>query len=380
MKKLNLLLIALLLISISSLGCKKDEPKVQERGTKDNIIVLDTSMSMIGKGDKNIMPKVKDSLNGFIDRMLPGETFTFITFDEEVKIYPVVNIETDNDKDIIKKYVSVVEAAGKWTYTMEMFKAVLKKAQEVEASQKQKDRQVVLVILTDALDDPPPSDKKKKLSVRQIAKEYSPSDWFIYFVNLGELKNSAIAQEIKKDLQENVSPYTAVIDGKTDPGAAIDQDVSANIEKMTQIKKAERRRLIIMIILGIIGFIGLVVVLTVVVNKISSMKKVFGLLLYKNEVVLNAKFETIDLAKYESGRVTVGKDSFSEIRISDFESPIQLILEAKKFKGLLKVRINQEKGLKVAFLVGTKDGILNNGDEFSAGGYHFIYKSDSNAK
>ncbi|MGL4369738.1 MAG: VWA domain-containing protein, partial [Spirochaetota bacterium] len=103
------------------------------RVENDFIIVLDTSSSMAGQGGKNIFDSVRASLNSYVDKIEEGDSLTFITFDSVVKLYPAVLIEDNNDRDIVKKYLSVVEAKGEWTYTLEMIRTVMKAARDLQA-------------------------------------------------------------------------------------------------------------------------------------------------------------------------------------------------------------------------------------------------------
>ena len=100
------------------------EGKAASVTNKDVVLVLDTSLSMIGYQGRNIMDDVKKSVYTYIDSLQDGDRVTFVTFDEDVKIYPQVVIDDQNDRDIVKKYISVTEAKGQWTYTLKMLQTV----------------------------------------------------------------------------------------------------------------------------------------------------------------------------------------------------------------------------------------------------------------
>ncbi|HPG52628.1 MAG TPA: VWA domain-containing protein, partial [Spirochaetota bacterium] len=130
------------------------------RQSKDIILVLDTSLSMVGQaGAQNILDKVKRSIGDYIGQVEEGDRVTFMTFDVDTRIYPTVLINDENDRDILKKYITMTEATGLWTYTYKMIVKVIETADSLE---KEKDgRQTEIVIMTDAIDDPPPGDMKK---------------------------------------------------------------------------------------------------------------------------------------------------------------------------------------------------------------------------
>jgi len=121
-------ILLLLLVAQFTLATKD----TMARQSKDIILVLDTSMSMIGRaGGKDILEKVKRSINDYIDQVGDGDRVTFVTFESDVKIYPTVLVDDDNDRDIIKKYISMTEATGLWTYTHKMIMKVFDEAEKL---------------------------------------------------------------------------------------------------------------------------------------------------------------------------------------------------------------------------------------------------------
>jgi Mg-chelatase subunit ChlD len=129
-------------------------------GQKDVIMVLDTSLSMVGQGSSgnNIMKAVKKDIKDFIyNDIKDGDRLTFLTFDSKVEEYPTFKIDDENDRNIATKFLLRIEPKGLWTHTKLMIETVIKKAKELEKTGK--DRQPVIIILTDALDDPPPGKK-----------------------------------------------------------------------------------------------------------------------------------------------------------------------------------------------------------------------------
>ena len=185
--------------------------------SKDLILILDTSLSMAGYGGRNILPQVKRSLPKFIDQLEDDDSITFMTFDTDVKVYPTVYVDDDNDKDILNKYISVIDAKGKWTYTSLMIAHALKKAQELE--EKDEDRQRIIVVLTDALDDPPPWRQRDRLNIKRIAKSYKDKDWFVFLMNFGDIKkNEKLATELKK-----LTRYTRIIEAEAEGGKGKDK-------------------------------------------------------------------------------------------------------------------------------------------------------------
>ncbi|HOP63085.1 MAG TPA: VWA domain-containing protein [Spirochaetota bacterium] len=204
---------------------------------KDVILVLDTSLSMVGYQGKNIMDDVKRSVYTYIDSLQDGDRVTFVTFDEDLKTYPQVVIDDQNDRDIVKKYISVTEAKGQWTFTLKMLKTVFGIADNLTKANLEENpsnpRNVVIVIMTDGLDDPPPARSKEKFDLKKIADQYSGNDWWIYLVNLAEMKKSKVISEAQENLKKElakVSGNTTFIDGEN-PDKAINEDMRKDIEQ-----------------------------------------------------------------------------------------------------------------------------------------------------
>lgn len=393
---LRFLLVSALLVSllVSFASCKKDE--VQEEAPpvpKDVIVVLDTSLSMIGRGGRNIMPQVKESLSRFVDIIRVGDSFTFFTFDSEVQEYPTINIRDENDIDIVKNYVGIVEAKGQWTFTMKMLQAVLKKADEIEKrneaaliapdeDKKDEDvsaseRQIVLIILTDALDDPPPVEKNKQLNIESIASKYSSQDWFVYFINLGELENNAKVQSLREGFQKNITENTEIIDASGDVQEPIEEKLEQSIKKNERI--AVRKPIYQSAWFYIVLFLLLLGVFAVFYLIHNSKIKLFGTIEYKNKIVLGAQFQSINLERYEARRIAVGKDSLCQVRLSDFDSHKSLVFEAAFIDNELHVFVNTDQGINIKVLAGKGEPYLSDGVHFEAGGYEFVYRAVKNS-
>ena len=105
LKKSSYSFIVVVFMAASLLMSFQTDSKAASVTNKDVILVLDTSLSMVGYQGKNIMDDVKKSVYTYIDSLQDGDRVTFVTFDEELKIYPQVVIDDQNDRDIVKKYI-----------------------------------------------------------------------------------------------------------------------------------------------------------------------------------------------------------------------------------------------------------------------------------
>lgn len=339
---------------------------------KDLILVLDTSLSMVGYGGKNIFPKVKENLPRFIEQLEEDDTITFMTFDTDVKVYPTVYIDDEHDKDIIKKYISMTEARGKWTYTSEMLRHALEKAQDLE--KKDEDRQRVIVVMTDALDDPPPGNRSDTVKIREIARPYSEKDWFILLMNFGEIKkNKALAKQI-----EGITKYTKVIDSKISEGSqketdkdvqdAIEKDLKKNIEAM-EAKKREESSPIGAIIIAIL-IIAAILVFLFYLKRFSQLK-VYGKLDYWDHTVISPYEKSYDLTRLNQREVAIGKQG--NLRLSDIEVNDPFVIAAVRDNGEIKLTLISGKGYNIEFVNREPGRFLQSGDMFKVANYTFRY-------
>lgn len=301
---------------------------------KDVILVLDTSLSMVGYGGKNIFNDVKLSIYNYIDTLQDGDSVVFVTFDTETRVFPSVLVDDQNDRDILKKYISVVEAKGQWTYTLNMLKTVFSIADDLDKDKGKKGaRNVAIVIMTDALDDPPPGKQKDHFDLTKIAEQYNGKDWWIYLVNLSDLEKSeqvAAAQEnLRKELLK-VSENTMIVDG-SDPEKAMNQDIAQDIKK----KEILGSNIIPFIIAGLLLILLLIFLL---LRRLKSLK-VYGQIEYWNHELIKPDVLSVDIGLYGLKEVTIGRTPGSIIKISDFESRNPVIVRAVRVSGEIKAAV-----------------------------------------
>lgn len=341
---------------------------------KDVILVLDTSLSMVGYQGKNIMDDVKRSVYTYIDSLQDGDRVTFVTFDEDLKVYPQIVIDDQNDRDIVKKYISMTEAKGQWTFTLKMLQTVFGIADTLtkdnQAQTQVNPRNVVIVIMTDGLDDPPPAKSKERFDLKKIAEQYSGNDWWIYLVNLAEMEKSKEISAAQKKLKEElskISENTTFIDGQN-PDKAINEDLQRDIEQKewNQFKKILPFILLILL---------LILIIALVLIRRASTVKVKGSLDYWNHELLKPEVLNVSLTALNIKSIPVGRAIMTGVRIRDFESRHVFTLKAVREKGVIRIKIIADEGLEVGFKNKDFDGYVNDGDIFSASNFSFRYNA-----
>lgn len=356
----NLLILMLTLVCLMA----ADLSAKDSRDSKDVILVLDTSMSMIGYGGKNIFDRVKNSVNTYIDQLNDGDRVTFVSFDQYVKIYPTVIVDDNNDRDIIKKYISMTEAKGKWTHTFDMLKAVYEKSTELE---KDKTRQTVIIILTDGIDDPSPVDRKKKVNLAEIFGSAIGTDRYVYLVNLSDLKANQKFQKLKAEMAK-YGVNVKLLESGDDPTKGI-KDVQADIDKIA----VERRPVIWPFLIIAIALAGLI--LMIIYKRISQLK-VKGRLEYWNNVILKPYIQVFDISKRMSKDVFIGIGKGTNYYINDFEGIAPFRISAVREKGNIKMKLFPGEGNEFQYINREGGGLLENGDIFKVANYNFKFVVD----
>jgi hypothetical protein len=335
---------------------------------KDYILVLDTSYSMAGSGGKNIIEGVKSSLNAYIDKMGKGDSLTFATFSDDVTFYPTVKLEDQNDKDIVKKYLTMVQAKGSWTYTLEMVKKVLAKADELQKADK--GRQVVILVMTDTLDDPPPSKRNLKMSIKDVAKNYQGNDWFVYLISINDLQNNDRIKGLAKDLSASL-PSTAVVPG-TDPNKAL---ADADKLKNDALAKKARDRVIntvIAIVVAILALVLLGALWRFLYAKFFSYS-LTGYLDYRYTDSPYKDYDRFDMSNVGEKKMEIGRGAQFRLNLRDFGDRTPVVIQARRFEGVIHPVVLEAVSAPVEFLNGKNTTFLVDGDSFKAGGYIFIY-------
>ena len=363
-KIFNIITMVLAVSLIMTVGINR----AQASDEKDVILVLDTSLSMIGYGgaykSRNILGKVKKSIGTYIDDLDDGDRVTFMTFDSDVRIYPTIYVDDDNDRDILKKYISMTDAKGKWTNTFQMIKTAFKTADDLE--KEDDDRQIVIVVMTDGLDDPPPYSRNRRLDIKEISKRYSNKSWWVYLVNLNELKDNKRIAKLRKDLTK-VTKHTKVIEAGDDVSKGIEQDIKKDIQS-----KESNVGSIILSLLIVFLIIAIIIAIIYYFYQYSLLK-ITGKLEYWNNEVLDPYISTTDLGRRGERTVQIGRGFSYTINIRDINIESPFNITAVRVEKEIKFKIESGGKYKIEFVNKQQGPYLENGDIFKVANYTFKF-------
>ncbi len=342
--------------------------------SKDVILVLDTSLSMVGYGGKNIFDRVKGSIAKYIDKLEDGDRVTFMTFDTKIRVYPTVLVDDDNDRDILKKYILMTEARGQWTHTFRMIQGVFKEADDLKKTDDE-DRQTVIVVMTDGIDDPPPGFVREKFSIEEIASKYSGKNWWVYLINFKDIKKSGKAEKIQKELKAErkitkelakVTEHVKIIESDK-PEQAIEESLPDEVRKTEEATSFNVFPWIIALL--VIGLAGLIIV---VLKKLAEVK-VSGKLEYWNNEVLKPYIENFDMTRFMDKQIVIGKGVGCHLNLRDFEIRTPFAIRAVRHEKEIKLEIQHAQDTAVEFKNRESGGFLQDGDIFQVNNYTFKY-------
>ena len=346
------------------------DPILDPKVNNDIILVLDTSYSMVGKPGKDIFEQVKGSINWFIDnRVKDGDRIYFMTFDQDVKIYPEVIIDSKNDRDIVKKFISVIEARGMWTYTLKMLANVFELADKLtrENAESKSKRKVAIFIMTDGLDDPPPANVRDRIKLSDVTDKYQGrgDDWWIYISNFQDLQKLSGSYEKFKSELGKIGNVRFIEDG--DPDKAFQDQLEAE-RTSTVVRFFQILLLIILAVLIVVGLVWLIRKLTYI--------EVPGRFEYWNHELLRPDEYNVKLVDQHKKELILGRTPDCNVKIKEYESRYPFKLKAVKKDGKVISKITTTGNLAVAFQNREMDGYLVDGDVFTASNITFRYISD----
>jgi hypothetical protein len=227
----------------------------------DWVFVIDTSKSMVGKGDGNVFPQVKETLREFIKKARNDDTIIIYTFDETPRFVHKVQVKSEKDKDELVEAVFNLSAEGNWTHTGEAVEKALDRIKELNDEYKGQNHETSLVLFTDGKEDHArnsssvflkdiPEAKIKSVSpytfVVWLNKEKPPTaltDFADNFEN-GHVIQYSTPSEIPKAIDDvffrlppQIRMHPTSIDmGKIEPGESVEAKVNFTSNRQTSLR------------------------------------------------------------------------------------------------------------------------------------------------
>lgn len=195
--------IILLIILILNIKLWADKGTDERTEPIDLVIALDKSRSM----EEEIVAVKEYIINNIItDRLIIGDYFLVIGFYKESEVITAGIIQSEADKDRMKKDISGVEATGYWTDIGNMFDRLWDEFLE----RKNNPRKKRFLIMTDSINEPPPGSpyytkdgKLKHDFLEKIDDLFEYPGWKIQILAIGlDAGGNVFKEEIKGTLSE----------------------------------------------------------------------------------------------------------------------------------------------------------------------------------
>ncbi len=350
-------LLALALVVIAACG----------RNPRNLIVVLDTSGSMVGP--QKTMDKVRGSLPRLLETVQKGDTVTLLSFDETVRSGETIRIQKEEDKKLVLDQAAALPAEGMYTDMVNMVAAVREKSAQLE-----KNGDLVIVILTDGMDDPRPGARRDRFNLEVLRSPESPpiKEYYIYYVNLGTLKDEKLEARLK-----SISPQVKVVQGKPG-GSAAEQTgidtVSSDIRTATFLGSMKRiwQTYTKEILIGAGALLALIL-LILFIKWFRNRYKAEGKLSYYEDGVSFPMKTDYTLNKLQAAEFTIGATLGSNLRVRGLGTQERLAFRAKGAKGHSYLVPSSRAANLMKVIAQKQKGLISTGDRFKIGNFIFEY-------
>lgn len=337
------------------------------RNPRNLLVVLDTSGSMVGP--QKTMDKVRGSLPRLLETVQKGDSVTLLSFDESVRTGETIRIQKEEDKKRVLDQAAALQPEGMYTDMVNMVAAVREKSAQLE-----KNGDIVIVILTDGMDDPRPGSRKDRFNLEVLRSPEAPpiKEYYIYYVNLGTLKDEKLEAKLR-----SISPQVKVVQGKPG-GSAAEQTgidtVSSDIRTATFLGSLKQvwQKYTREILIGAGALVGLLL-LILFVRWFRNRYKAEGRLSYYEDGVSFPMKTDYTLNKLQTAEFTVGGALGSNVRVRGLGAQEPVHFRAKAMKGRSYLVPSGRAANQMKVILQKQKGIIGTGDRFKIGNFIFEY-------
>lgn len=370
----------LIAFSLSFSSCGGDDnasngsaqDKNETRPNKVVIISLDVSTSMRWPGS-NIFSEVKESLGKFINPLRNGDIVVFMTFAQEIKVYPEIEIKSSDSKEPLLKIIQSFDANGTATYTSYMLTQLYEQYKKMKS--KYPNHYITAVVLSDGYDKPPAG--KKRISLKDyIRKDQQGTidDWYIHYIALGIL-DKRIEKDLKSVVSKSKFHKVNIKDKKT-----TDQKLTKLTEKLDKkvdeeiVRDDENKTTNLVIIFLILLLIIAAIVIILYLNWRKKKLLLHGFISFWNNTEYQPEVKMISLGDFEKKEFSMAKKAESDLQIPDLRINQVIFIRPKFIKGKVVPIIEYKGKNRINFKMhtGNREYLIHN-DMFSISNYSFKY-------
>lgn len=346
-------------------------------GGKDYLVVIDTSGSMQAR---DTLKRVKQAMPKVLESVKNGDTITLMNFDSETRLGSATKIESDADREKIKKEVEGLKAVGAYTDMASMLLAV----QEKVKSMKDAGKTAHVIVLSDGLDDPKLKRTKLDLGKYRDQEGGPVNDAFIYYISLGEISNPALEAQLKQ-LSPQTKTYLAgnrVADPKDPKGQTTGQQVTPEQALSNVGEDVQKNNWLSYLkkygpyVLGAILLVLLILLIIWLVGRMQRGDALYGNVLYYPEGIQFPNRNTFTLNKIGTAALTIGSRQGNRLRIKDLGTTETFSFKGKKVGPNMCLKPLGKSARNIQFTSQRQQGLISPGDRFRIGEYSFVFNDE----
>lgn len=361
--------------------------------SKDMFLIIDTSLSMAGVGPTarrlgmgDITKKVKKSSLKFIKDLKVGDSFTLVSFDTKTRFYKTITIKNIKDKKKIVPLIMKLISKGKDTYTSNMVKDVIKKVREFEKKFPNRDR--IIIIMSDGLDDPPRTQTEQRLNLRQDqrVKRKTGAPLFVYYLHLSPRPITSDQRRRLDAMREGREGQTVVT--QADPSRGNNQAIDRAVDNTRQNYSNDLNRglskksffaanwwWLLLILLGLLFLLFMFISKRKGAGgKKKSKSKMIGFIVYSDKKS-NVQEETVfNMSSVKRGYVKIGVSTDDDIKLRNLYGFRGIRIVGDKTGGRNGFTLSEEDFKKINIVGQKKEGVLSYEDSFEIENYLFTIK------
>ena len=138
-----------------------------------------------GSGAANILPKVKEVINEFLEDIQPPASVHILPFDEGVHDDKAFPLNSNHEIVPIKEYVEKLDAKGSNTWIFRSLTAIFDSIQSVQHVNSNEEHISIIYLYTDGLDNDLNTLYTTKSTLEQFNAKRGKYDW-LFYISLGQ--------------------------------------------------------------------------------------------------------------------------------------------------------------------------------------------------
>ncbi len=333
---------------------------------RDFLIVVDTSGSMAR--DK-LLEQVKVGVRRLLDETArKNDSVTLYSFDEDLEARGSFTL---SEPDSRARLMQSVEALSVQPRNTDMVKLILR-LRDISRQSQRKDRDQVIVILSDGEDAPDPRGRSRPrldLAKFRSPEKFPVQEKYIYYVALRNQQTAGMVAGLEGAVGGKVKPIGK--GGPDEVAGAIGTDLS--IQALWKLFLTYWPYLA-----GLVGLILVVLLALFFLARYRRANQPEGFLMFYEDGVQSPMKSALRLDRIQSNRFVIGARTGADFRVRGLGSNDLFAFRCRREKDRCRLQPTGPTGAKVQPLVQKEKGFFQFGDRFKIGNFVFEYTETQN--